>query len=202
MSKAVVVGSLVLAACVALAGCGMFGGNKREAYEGSRAGRPLEVPPDLDAPATSRSLVIPAAGAAAGDSQPPSDASPSDGAPIASSPSAIEPGTASSLKIGDAPAGAWRRVGLALERSGVGEILARDEAAGTYTVKSTVTEREGGLLSRMIGRDKVSVSEATRVVRIVADGDGSEIRVEDESGEAVEDAAARKLIAAIRQRLG
>lgn len=202
MSKAVVVGSLVLAACVALAGCGMFGGNKREAYEGSRAGRPLEVPPDLDAPATSRSLVIPAAGAAAGDSQPPSDASPSDGAPIASSPGAIEPGTASSLKIGDAPAGAWRRVGLALERSGVGEILARDASAGTYTVKSTVTEREGGLLSRMIGRDKVSVSEATRVVRIVPDGEGSEIRVEDESGEAVEDAAARKLIAAIRQRLG
>jgi hypothetical protein len=69
-------------------------------------------------------------------------------------------------------------------------------------VKATVTERGGGFLSRMVGRDKVTVEEATRVVRIVADGEGSVIRVEDESGATVEDAAARKLIAAIKQRLG
>ena len=202
MSKAVLVRSLVVALCLVLAGCGMFGGKKREAYHGSREGRPLEVPPDLDAPATTRTLVIPATGdaAAATDAGVPSDASPSGLAP--SAPSVIEPGTESSLAVTDAPAGAWRRVGLALERSGVGEILARDESAGTFTVKATVTEREGGFLSRMVGRDKVSVEEATRVVRIVADGAGSVIRVEDESGDTVEDTAARKLIAAIKQRLG
>lgn len=202
MSKVTVVRSVVLAACVVLAGCGMFGGKKREAYQGSREGRPLEVPPDLDAPATSRSLVIPATrdAQAGADHAAPSDASPSSTS--TSGGATIEPGSESSLRVTDAVAGAWRRVGLALERSGVGEIVSRDEAAATYTVKATVTERKGGMLSRMIGRDKVTVEEATRVVRIVADGEGSVIRVEDEAGAPATDTAARKLIAAIKQRLG
>ncbi|HVF34341.1 MAG TPA: hypothetical protein VND91_03350, partial [Candidatus Saccharimonadia bacterium] len=85
--------SLVLAASLVLAGCGMFGGKKREAYQGSREGRPLEVPPDLDAPETSRSLVIPASGdaPAGADYTAPPDASPSG------SGARIEPGREASL---------------------------------------------------------------------------------------------------------
>ena len=203
MSKAVIVRALVLALPLVLAGCGMFGGKKEQAYKSSHEGRPLEVPPDLDTPSTSRSLSIPATADAGGTDAaalspdaaavPPVDAAPG---------AAIQPGDESALTVTDGVAGTWRRVGLALERSGVGEIVSRDEGAGTYTVKSTVTEKEGGFFSRMIGRDTVSVEEATRVVRVVADGTGSRIQVEDESGSTVEDAAARKLIAAIKQRLG
>lgn len=203
MSKAVIVRALVLVVTLALAGCGMFGGRRDEAYKSSHEGRPLEVPPDLDAPSTSRSLSIPvtadAVGTGAAAETPDAAAAPPlDAAPGAS----IQPGDESALTVTDGVAGTWRRVGLALERSGVGEIVSRDEGAATYTVKSTVTERDGGFFSRMIGRDKVSVEEATRVVRVVAEGSGSRIQVEDESGSTVEDAAARKLIAAIRQRLG
>ena len=202
MSKAVIVRALVLAVSLVLAGCGMFGGKKEQAYKGSAEGRPLEVPPDLDTPSTSRSLSIPVTADAVGTegaADPDAAAAPPvDAAPGAS----IQPGDESALTVTDGVAGTWRRVGLALERSGVGEIVSRDESAGTYTVKSTVTEKEGGFFSRMIGRDKVSVEEATRVVRVVADGSGSRIQVEDESGSTVEDAAARKLIAAIKQRLG
>ena len=200
MSKAVIVRALVIALSLVLAGCGLWGGRKEQAYKSSHEGRPLEVPPDLDAPSTSRSLSIPASADASGNAagQPDAATPPLDAAPA----STIAPGDESALTVTDGVAGTWRRVGLALERSGVGEIVARDEGAGTYTVKSTVTEREGGFFSRMVGRDKVSVEEATRVVRVVADGTGSRIQVEDESGETVEDAAARKLIAAIKQRLG
>jgi uncharacterized lipoprotein len=203
MSKAVIVRTLVLALPLVLAGCGMFGGKKEQAYKSSSEGRPLEVPPDLDTPSTSRSLSIPAtadaaATDAASDTPDAAAAPPLDAAPSAS----IQPGDESELTVTDGVAGTWRRVGLALERSGVGEIVSRDEGAGTYTVKSTVTEKEGGFFSRMMGRDKVSVEEATRVVRVVAEGTGSRIQVEDETGATVEDAAARKLIAAIKQRLG
>lgn len=197
MSKAILVRTLVLAACCSIAACGVFGGKRQEAYKGSREGRPLEVPPDLDAPAASRTLEIPETGdAAAGDPAVAGDPLP----PSASS--TIEPGDASSLSLADAPAGAWRRVGLALERSGVGEVVSRDEAAGTYTIRLSVTERKGGFLSRMVGRDKVSVEDATRVVRIHAEGEGSVVRVEDEAGAASTDVAARKIIAALKQRLG
>ncbi len=199
MSKAVIVRAAVLAASLVIAGCGLFGGDKRrEAYQGSREGRTLEVPPDLDTPETTRSLVIPETGAVEADS----DTAPPSDAPSAAPSARIEPGDEATLKLGDGVAGAWRRVGLALERSGVGEIVSRDESAYTFTVKSTVTERDRGLLSRMFGRDKVKIEEATRVVRIVQDGDGSLIRIEDESGATVEDTAARRLIAAIKQRLG
>ena len=196
MSKAILVRTLVLVACCSIAACGVFGGKRRDAYQGSREGRPLEVPPDLDAPPASRSLVIPAGGEGSADGSVAGESVPPSGG------ASIEPGRASSLSLRDAPAGAWRRVGLALERSGVGEIVSRDEAAGTYTMRLSVTGREGGFFSRMIGRDKASVEEATRVVRITAEGEGSIVRVEDEAGAESTDAAARKLIAALKQRLG
>jgi hypothetical protein len=87
----------------------------------------------------------------------------------------------------------------------VAELTARDEAAATYTVSGTSTlERraEGGFFKRLFTRDEATTAQVTRVVRIVADGSGSVVRVEDEQGQPADDELARRVIEAIRQRLG
>ena len=184
----------VAALAVALGGCSMFG--VRSDYEQARETRPLEIPPELDAPAQSGTMRVPEVAGA-----------PAAGAPAAASvPSAIPAGEESSLAVADGVAGAWRRVGLAIERSGVAEITARDESAATYTVSGTTTgtkQAEGGFFTRLFSRDEAGDPvAATRVVRVVADGSGSIVRVEDEQGQIVDDELARRLVAAIRARLG
>lgn len=177
---------------VVLGGCSMFG--VRSDYEQARETRPLEIPPELDAPAQSGTMRVP-------------DVAGAPSAPAPSSvPSAIPAGEATSLAIADGVAGAWRRVGLALERSGVATVGARDETAATYTVSGTATiakPAEGGFIKRLFSRDEAGTPvEVTRVVRIVADGAGSVVRVEDEQGQQADDEFARRVIEAIRQRLG
>lgn len=183
-----------------LSGCGLFGRGKSDAYRQSRESRPLEVPPDLDAPSTSGALVIPEVSSAGADAS--GEVPAIDGAPSPPDAGTTDVGTESTLSLRDDVPGAYRRVGLALERGEVGEVVARDDTAGTYTVKTTVTERESGFFSRMFGREKVEVGEATRVVHVVAAGSGSTVQIEDESGAVIDDAAARKIISAIKRRLG
>jgi uncharacterized lipoprotein len=175
-----------------LGGCSMFG--VRSDYQQAQETRPLEIPPGLDAPAASTTMLVPAV---AGGSAP---------ANVAAAPAPIAPGPESTLALADSAAGAWRRVGLALERSGVAQIVARDEAAGTFTLSGTSRETrpaEGGFLKRMFsGGEKVEETTVTRVVRISAEGSGSSVRVEDEQGQPVADDLARRVIAALSQRLG
>jgi uncharacterized lipoprotein len=189
------------AMALGMAGCSWFG--KRTSYETARETRPLEVPPEFDAPSTANALSIPQV-----DSASASTAAPSDNAPTYESVPTIpiEPGSASFLRVGDGVSGAWRRVGLALERSGVAEVRARDEAAATYTLAGTISETtgdEGGFLKRMFTRERTETRDVTRVVRIVPTAEGgSEIRVEDESGQAADDAFARRVISALQARMG
>jgi uncharacterized lipoprotein len=181
---------LLVVVVTALSGCSIFG--KKSSYDTARETRPLEVPPDLDSPSTAGAMVVPDQGSVGG-------ASPD------SAPQAIYAGAESSLRVSDAATGVWRRVGLALERSGVGKLDGRDESAGTYTLSGTSqasTKPGGNFVSRMFKRDKAESVAVTRVVRVKADGEGSLIQVEDESGSPVDDEFARRLIAAIKQRLG
>lgn len=184
----------VAALAMVLGGCSMFG--VRSDYEQARETRPLEIPPELDAPAQSGTMRVPDV----------SGAPAASGAAPSAVPSAIPAGEDSSLAVADGVAGTWRRVGLALERSGVAEITARDEVAATYTVSGTTTAAKkpaGGFFKRLFSSDDAGAPvAATRVVRVVADGAGSVIRVEDEQGQAVDDELARQLVAAIRARLG
>ncbi|MFN7553049.1 MAG: hypothetical protein ACK59M_18190 [Pseudomonadota bacterium] len=186
---------LVLAAIVvALGGCSMFG--VRSDYEQARETRPLEIPPELDAPAQSGTMRVPeVAGAPA-----------APGVTLSNMPATFQAGEASSVAVADGVAGTWRRVGLALERSGVAEITARDEVAATFTVSGTTAAPKGGgggFISRLFSRDEGGGEvPATRVVRVAADGGGSVVTVEDEAGRPADDELARRLITAIRQRLG
>jgi len=196
--------STVVLVAICLAGCGTFGGN-RSLHEDSVAGRPLEIPPGLDDPGLANALTIPGAGATAGGAAiggaPPAGGT---GAPVSAGPAPAGPAR---VRIEDSVTGAWPRVGLALERSGLGEIVARDEIAMTYTVRGqTITTEpvERGFFGRLFGgADSRAVEgEATRVVRIRPDGEASEVVVEDETGNPADDDLARRLVDAIRRRLG
>jgi uncharacterized lipoprotein len=185
----------LLAACLLaalLGGCSLFGG--RGDYQRSQETRPLEIPPGLDAPATSTTMLVPSV---------EGGSAPLDTGAV---PAQIVPGEESTLALADSPAGAWRRVGLALERSGVAEVVSRDESAATFTISGTSRETrpaEGGFFKRIFsGDEKVEESTVTRVLRISADGAGSSLTVEDERGQPVADDLARRVIAALRQRLG
>lgn len=201
MRQALLRFSTVAVVAVCLAGCGIFGGN-RALYEDSVAGRPLEVPPGLDDPGRANALTIPADAGVAGGSAP--GGLPPGGAASTSGPAPSGPAR---VRIEDSVTGAWPRVGLALERSGLGEIVARDEIAMTYTVRGqTIASEpvERGFFGRLFGRadSRTVESDATRVVRIRADGEASEVVVEDESGNPANDDLARRLADAIRRRLG
>jgi uncharacterized lipoprotein len=204
---------LSLAVVTALSGCGLL--RKDVDYGASKEGRPLEIPPDLDTPSTTGALTIPSGSAAASTSAP--DAAPiseidstgaatvSAGGTSAEPPAPVMAGEDSTLRVGDGVAGAWRRVGLALNRAGVGQVAGSDESSATYTltgVTQASAPPEGGFISRMFKKDQQTSVEATRIVRIVADGDGSLIKIEDEKGEAASDEFARRIIAALKQRLG
>jgi uncharacterized lipoprotein len=173
-----------------LGACSLFGG--RSDYEDARETRPLEIPPGLDTPATNATMTVPnVAGSPAGaaDGLPQGEVGAVDGG----------------IVVADGVSAAFRRVGLALERSGVAEIVARDEAGATYTVSGPATTQrkdERGFFSRLfIPVDEKESVTLTRVVRIVAEGEGSVVRIEDQDGQAAGDDLARRVIAALRERL-
>ncbi|HET7844941.1 MAG TPA: hypothetical protein VFL14_12370 [Xanthomonadales bacterium] len=189
--------AVLASAIVAASGCSLFG--KESSYEQAKSSRPLEVPPDLDLPSTTGALSIPESGSGSGEAVA-SEAAPSD----APAPEIVA-GEESTMSLADSPAGAWRRVGLALERSEVGEITARDEATTTFTlegVSRVAAKDDRGFFKKLFTSEKSESAQVTRVVRISPDGDGSRVTVEDENGQAVGDEFARRIISALKQRLG
>lgn len=196
--------SLAVITATAISGCGLFGGSK-SIYEDSVAGRPLEIPPGLDDPGRANSMSIPGdAGSAAPvmtDSTEPAaltSAGAMDG-PVPDGPARVA--------IDDSVTGAFSRVGLALERAALGEIIARDEVALTYTFRGQSVQSEPverGFFGRLFRRPATRAveGEVVRVVRVRPDRETSEVVIEDEDGNPADDDLARRLAAAIRQRLG
>jgi uncharacterized lipoprotein len=113
--------TLVLLLCAAgvltASGCSWLRGKSN--YENSAQSRPLEVPPDLDAPVANTGLEIPAVAA---------DAGARSGSAAAASPS-------DQLLVDDSVAGTFRRLGLALQRIDGATIEQRAELLSVYTVR-------------------------------------------------------------------
>lgn len=208
---------LLLATLVAaslLGGCGFLHKHfdrKEPEYRKSVEEKPLEVPPDLDSPNSSGALVIPPAGAASASSS--SSASAGSAPPSAAAPTAVstsEPIAAGTtlnsdgLRVADTVESAWSRVGLALERSGVATVLARDEAGHAYSVETTghTTEKAGWFKRAVtLGHAGNKVTAKVKLtVRVSADGTQSKVNIEGADDEASRDAA-RSLLATLRQRL-
>lgn len=132
-------------------------------YEKSPESRPLEVPPDLDAPTVDRSMQIPATSAASGSTQ------------------ARAPQTGNSFVLNDSADGAWRRVGLALDRiEGV-----------------SITER-----AQLLSVYNVSYEGESFLVKVSAEGQISRVSAVSAEGRELTTGAAGRLLAILQARLG
>lgn len=191
-----------------LGGCGTLRakfGSKSDAYKKSAQTRPLEVPPDLDSPNRSGTLIIPepsaSAPTAAIDSSAPAAAiSPSNAPPVDAQNLAGD-----GLQVADSLANTWRRVGLALERSGVATIQSRDETARTYEINTVGKKTSSpGFMKKVVtlgmAKDKSVRSAVGLRVRISGSDGASKVIVEGAAGEAGANAA-RQVLETLRQRM-
>jgi uncharacterized lipoprotein len=98
----------IVVALLASSGCRWFHGSD---YTRSVENRPLEVPPDLDAPSTSNSLPVPAASSLGGTAQAPAG-----------------------YVVADTPENTWTKLGAALATVDGVTIVGQAQALGTYDV--------------------------------------------------------------------
>lgn len=209
---------VMLIAASLLGGCGFFSRHaerQNESYKQSVQSRPLEVPPDLDNPASSTALIIPdarpassasaptAAGAGTTSGEPPAIAS----TPAAAPPAAAGPGVVASgggLHVADSVESTFKRVGLALERSGAARVLGSDAATHAYTVETTgQTTVKPGWFKRAITFGQAGTKVTAKVqlgVNVEADTSGSRVTVTGAGDEASREAA-QALLQMLRERL-
>lgn len=209
---------VMLIAASLLGGCGFFSRHaerQNESYKQSVQSRPLEVPPDLDNPASSTALTIPDARPASSTPVPAAESGGAESgappaiasAPAAAPPTAAGPGVIASgdgLVVADTVDNTFRRVGLALERSGAARILGSDAAAHTYNVETTgQTTIKPGWFKRAITFGQAGTKVTAKVqlgVSIETDGNGSRVRVSGGTDEASREAA-RALLLVLSERL-
>ena len=214
-----------LVATALLSGCSWFHRDRVEYYKGAVETRPLEVPPDLDAPATTKALVVPGAtpaaspgAAAASAPHTPVAAAPAAPSAAPATPSAMPPAAAVSadateLHVADTVDSTWQRVGLALERAQLGKILSKDESARSYAFEfsgsvdaSAAVPPEHHWYTPVLhpfGGDKpksTSVTSALRV-NVSEDNGGARVSVGGNADDASAAAASRRVVAMLRERL-
>jgi uncharacterized lipoprotein len=210
-----------LVATAFLTGCSWFHHDKVEYYKGAAETRPLEVPPDLDAPATTKALVVPGATPAPAAAATPAAHAPVAAAPAAAAaapatPSAVPPAAAvaadaTELHVADTVDSTWQRVGLALERAQVGKITSKDEAARSYAFEfngpvDAAPAPEHHWYTPVLhpfGGDKPKASVVTSALRVNVseDNGGARVSVGGNADDASAAAASRRLVAMLRERL-
>jgi len=100
---------------------------------------------------------------------------------------AIEGRPSATMQVDDAFDRAWRRVGLALDRSGF-TVEDRDRAQGVYFVRyvdpASAGREEPGFLSRLFGGDKKKADNALARYRVIVKGEGdvTDVSVQNASG--------------------
>jgi uncharacterized lipoprotein len=206
---------LVLLATNVIGGCSWFH-HKTDYYSKAAETRPLEVPPDLDTPVTSKELIVPPASASATGV---AAAAPVNTAPpaAAASTAAVGAGVVStgSLQVADSPDHTWQRVGLALERAQIGTISERDQTGRSYTVEvaglgavEQPAAEEHHWYTRILhpfgGDSKPQQAMAVSghlSVRVSADGSGARVTVEAGSTDSSTSEAARRVMEVLRERL-
>ena len=169
-------------------------------YKSAQQEQPLEVPPGLDQPPTSEALTVPEAGGGSSNIPVTVNGQPEDApAETPAGPPATAVISGNSLSIVDDPDSAYRRVGLALERGGVGTVSAHDDSAHTYqiAVNSVVeVKSQGNFLHRIFHHDHNETVTGTVNVTIAASGTGSVVNVQGDPD------AVERVLNVLQQRLG
>jgi len=169
-------------------------------YKSAQQEQPLEVPPGLDQPPTSEALTVPEAGGGSSNIPVTVNGQPEDApaeTPAGAPATAVISGN--SLSLVDDPDSAYRRVGLALERGGVGTVSAHDDSAHTYqiAVNSVVeVKSQGNFLHRIFHHDHNETVTGTVNVTIAASGTGSVVNVQGDPD------AVERVLNVLQQRLG
>ncbi|WP_243049433.1 hypothetical protein [Dyella sp. RRB7] len=176
-----------------LSGCGMF--RSQKAWETAKQETPLEIPPGLDTPSTSAALVIPEPGA----NNPTANGAT---ARFGKGGGVIADG----FVINDTIDNTYRRVGQALENGDIGQVLAHDDDAHTYTLSVVAsdlpTEKKGFFSSMFNGKSKQTADApgaAPHQVQLTVGNSGvkaSEVRAQGDA------AAVAKVVDTLKGRLG
>ncbi|WEN14337.1 hypothetical protein PY254_13990 [Rhodanobacter sp. AS-Z3] len=176
-----------------LSGCGAFRSHK--AWDTALQEAPLEIPPTLDRPSTTEALVIPPPGA----NLPTSSGAT---ARTGSMNGQISDGFVLASNVDEV----YRKVGQALEGGAMGELVAHDDTAHSYTLNvsdAVVQQKKKGFFSRMFGHDKNSSLQApaagSRQVQVsvnTSGSTGSEVRATGNP------AVVSKVVDLLKARLG
>lgn len=181
------------AAPLALGACSWF--KPKSDWDKAADARPLEVPPDLEAPPRSNELAIPGeGGSAAGTATASTPGAPGEQPRRGRGATGID-----GLHVNDTVDGAWKRIGLALERAQVAQVTGKDETGHTYELSATTTREaaeQGGWIKRLFTRKKMETVTERVNIGVSADGEGSRVSV---SGDA---ATVQRVVALLRERLG
>ena len=199
----------LVAATALLSGCGWMHRDKVEYYKGASETRPLEVPPDLDAPTSTKALVVPGSTPASASASAPAGVAAT---PAMTPPPAAVAADATELHVADTADSTWQRVGLALERAQLGKVTSKDQAARSYafefegSVDAATVPTEHHWYTRVLhpfGGDK-STSRAVKSalrINVSDDAGGARVTVGGGADDRAAQAAARRVIEALRERL-
>ncbi len=172
-----------------LGGCGLFGGDKvRESYLDAGAGKPLQIPSDMDSPDRRESTRVPEIG---GDVVEVSEA------PVAALPvDADDP--QSRIKMRMTPDEAFAKVLEALTQSQIAKVGEADSESRRVPLGFDVTEER----KRWWWKDGTHTSTIMRVVHVIDDAVGSRVIIEEESSELrIDDEYAQRILSALRDRV-
>ena len=197
-----------LALAASLGGCSWFHRDRVDYYKGAAETRPLEVPPDLDTPSSSKELVVPGSGGATASRA---------AAGVSTSPQGAAASPGNELRVADTVGNTWQRVGLALDRAQIGKVSARDEATHSYVLdfsgavaSEETAPPEHHWYSRILhpfgggnSNDSPKTQQVTVGLRININEDagGARISVVGNSIDKSAPDAARRVIEILRERL-
>lgn len=196
--------TLLLLVPIALTGCQTIKAHnpfrhKEPPYKSAQQERPLEVPPGMDQPATSEALAIPEAGTGTASAAGATPQSETGAPPPESAPTGGAGVSGDSLTLSDTPASAYHRVGLALSRSDVGQVVAQDDSALTYqvAVDTVMTKKSGGgFFHRLFHRNRSETVKGTVTVSVTPSGTGSVVNAQGNPD------AVTRVMSVLQQRLG
>jgi len=191
-SPLVVALPILAVSALLLSGCGMF--RSQKAWETAKQETPLEIPPGLDTPSSNAALVIPEQGA----NNPTSNGATAH----------VKGGNqiADGFVLNDSVENTYRRVAQTLEKGDIGQVVAHDDDAHTYSLSvmaSDEPEGKKGFFSSMFnGKSKQSADApgaAPKQVQLSISSSGekaSEVRAQGDA------AAVAKVIDTLKGRLG
>ncbi len=115
----------------------------------------------------------------------------------------VTTGGAPALQLNDEFDRAWRRVGLALDRTGF-TVEDRDRSKGIYFVRyvdPTVEKKDPGFFGRLVGRASQQLPTAQYQIAVRADGQGSLVSVLDRAGGPAASADTQRIVKVLADEL-